>query len=318
MRPADRRLRAAAAAALAAALLAACGDRGGARPSASAADSVAPLESPLSLVDDAGRTVTLPHPARRIVALVPSVTETVVALGAADRLVGRTDFDQGPAVDRLPSIGGGLDPSVETLVSLHPDLVLGWETSGRPELRDRLTALGIPVFAIKTEDTTDVFRAIRNVGRLTARVRAADSLAASLRADLEAVRASVAGAARPTVFYMAWNDPPLTAGPKTFVSQVIEVAGGRNVFADQAALWPTVSIEEIVRRQPDYVVVPRGEQGQERVEAMKRAAGWRELRALQQGRGVMVPAEVVNQPGPRLGEAARAMRDAIHPELRRP
>ena len=318
MRPADRRLRAAAAAALAI-LLAACGgDDGRARPSASAADSVAPLEGPVSLVDDAGRTVTLPHPARRIVALVPSVTETVVALGAADRLVGRTDFDKGPAVDRLPSIGGGLDPSVETLVSLHPDLVLGWETSGRPELRDRLTALGIPVFSIKTEDTTDVFRALRNVGRLTGRGRAADSLAAALRGELEAVRASVAGAPRPTVFYMAWNDPPLTAGPKTFVSQVIEVAGGRNVFADQAALWPTVSIEEIVRRQPDFVVVPRGEQGQERVEAMKRAAGWRELRALQQGRGVMVPAEVVNQPGPRLGEAARAMRDAIHPELRRP
>jgi iron complex transport system substrate-binding protein len=301
-----------------AALLAACGGRDGGARSAAEADSVVALESPVSLVDDAGRTVTLPRPARRIVALVPSVTETVVALGAADRLVGRTDFDHGPAVDRLPSIGGGLDPSVEKLVSLRPDLVLGWETDGRPELRNRLTALGIPVFSIKTEDTTDVFRAMRNLGRLTGRARAADSLAASLRAELAAVRASVAGAPRPTVFYMAWNDPPLTAGPKTFVSQVIEVAGGRNVFADQGALWPTVSIEEIVRRQPDYVVVPRGEQGAERVEAMKGAPGWRELRALREGRGVMVPAEVVNQPGPRLGEAARAMRDAIHPELRRP
>ncbi len=313
MRSAARRLRRPAAAALAAALLAACGDRGGApAPPASAADSA------ISLVDDAGRTVTLPRPARRIVALVPSVTGTVVALGAADRLVARTDFDRGPALDRLPSIGGGLDPSVETLVSLRPDLVLGWETTGRPELRDRLTALGIPVFSIKTEDTTDVFRAIRNVGRLTGRVRSADSLAASLRAELEAVRASVAGAARPTVFYMAWNDPPLTAGPRTFVSQVIEVAGGRNVFADATALWPTVSIEEIVRRQPEFVVAPAGEEGSASVKGLERAAGWRELRALREGRGVTVPAEVVNQPGPRLGEAARAMRDAIHPELRRP
>jgi len=312
MRSAARRLRLAATLA-AAALAAGCGDRSGARPPAPPA-----ADSAVSLVDDAGRTVSLPHPARRIVALVPSVTETVVALGAADRLVGRTDFDKGPAVDRLPSIGGGLDPSVETLVSLRPDLVLGWETSGRPELRDRLTALGIPVFSIKTEDTTDVFRAVRNLGRLTGRARAADSLAASLRGELEAVRASVAGAARPTVFYMAWNDPPLTAGPKTFISQVIEVAGGRNVFADQAALWPTVSIEEIVRRQPEFVVVPTGERGSAKVEGLKRAAGWRELRALREGRGVMVPSDVVNQPGPRLGEAARAMRDAIHPELRRP
>lgn len=296
------------------ALLAACdGDRGdGARAAA------APADSSVTLVDDAGRTITLPRPARRIIALVPSITGTVVAIGAADQLAGRTDFDRGPAVDSLPSIGGGLDPSVETLVSLRPDLVLGWETSGRPELRDRLTALGIPVFAIKTEDTTDVFRAIRNVGRLTGRTRAADSLATSLRRELEEVRASVAGAARPSVFYMAWNDPPLTAGPKTFVSQVIEIAGGRNVFADATALWPTVSIEEIVRRQPDFVVVPVGEEGNGKVDELKRSAGWRELRALQQGRGVRVPSDVVNQPGPNLAEAARAMRDAIHPELRRP
>lgn len=311
MRSATWRLSAALAAT---ALLAACdGDRGdGARAAA------APADSSVTLVDDAGRTITLPRPARRIIALVPSITGTVVAIGAADQLAGRTDFDHGPAVDPLPSIGGGLDPSVETLVSLRPDLVLGWETSGRPELRDRLTALGIPVFAIKTEDTTDVFRAIRNVGRLTGRTRAADSLATSLRRELEEVRASVAGAARPSVFYMAWNDPPLTAGPKTFVSQVIEIAGGRNVFADATALWPTVSIEEIVCRQPDFVVVPIGEEGNGKVDELKRSAGWRELRALQQGRGVRVPSDVVNQPGPNLAEAARAMRDAIHPELRRP
>lgn len=302
---------------LAATLLAACGDRGaaGARTSAPPASAT---DSAVTLVDDAGRTLTLPHPARRIVALVPSVTGTVVALGAADLLVARTDFDKDPAVARLPSIGGGLNPSVETLVSLRPDLVLGWETSGRPELRDRLTAMGIPVFAIKTEDTTDVFRAIRNVGRLTGRAHAADSLSASLRGELDAVRASVAGASRPTVFYMAWNDPPLTAGPKTFISQVIEVAGGRNVFADATALWPTVSIEEIVRRQPDFLLLPAGEQGAAKAEGLKRAAGWRELRALREGRGVTVPGDAVNQPGPRLGEAARAVRDAIHPELRRP
>lgn len=317
MRPIAARLRLAIPALAAA--LAACGgsgDAGARRPAASTADSVSPVERPVSVVDDAGRTVTLPRPARRIIALVPAVTETVIALGAGDRLVGRTDYDRGPAVERLPSVGGGLDPSIETLVSLHPDLVLGWETSGRTELRDRLSALGIPVFAIKTEDTTDVFRSIRNLGRLTAREHAADSAAAAIRRGLDEVRASVAGAARPTVFFMVWNDPPMTAGPKTFVSQVIEVAGGRNVFADQAALWPNVALEEIVRRQPGFVVVPVGEQGAVRLEALKTAVGWRELRALREGRGVSVPAQVVNQPGPHLAEAARAMRDAIHPELR--
>lgn len=298
-------------AALAAALLAGCGGRAdaGARPSA-------PADSAVSLTDDAGRALRLVHPARRIVALVPAITETVLAIGAGDRLVGRTDYDKGPAVERLPSVGGGLDPSIEKIVSLHPDVVIGWETSGRAELHDRLAALGIPMFSVKIEDTTDVFRSLRSLSRLTGRERAGDSVAAAIRRDLDAVRASVASSPRPSVFFMVWNDPPMTAGAKTFVSQVIEVAGGRNAFADQAALWPNVSIEEIVRRQPDYVLVPVGEQGMARVEALKTAAGWRELRALQSGRGVTVPSQVVNQPGPHLAEAARAIRDAIHPELR--
>lgn len=298
--------------ALAAALLAACGgDAGERRPSSTPA-----ADSSVRVVDDAGRTVTLARPARRIVALVPAVTETVIALGGAERLVGRTDFDKGAVVERLPSVGGGLDPSIEKLVALRPDLVLGWETSGRAELRDRLTALGIPVFSVKLEDTTDVFRSARNLGRLMAVERTADSLAASIRGELNAVRASVAGAERPSVFFVVWNDPPMTAGPRTFVSHVIEVAGGRNVFADQQALWPNVSLEEMVRRQPDFVVVPIGEGGTMRIEALKTAVGWRELRAVREGRIVPVPAQVVNQPGPHLARAARAMRDAIHPELR--
>jgi iron complex transport system substrate-binding protein len=205
---------------------------------------------------------------------------------------------------------------VETLVSLRPDLVLGWETNGRPELRQRLTALGIPVFSIKTEDTTDVFRALRNLGRLTGRTRAADSVAVSLRAQVDGVRASVAGLPRPSVLFIVWPDPPMTAGPKTFVSQVIELAGGRNVFADQSALWPSVSLEELVRRDPDIVVIPQGEQGGGKVEELRRAPGWRELRALREGHAVLVPSDLVNRPGPGLGAAARAMRDALHPEAR--
>jgi iron complex transport system substrate-binding protein len=297
--------RALAAAALLA--LAACGaEEGGARTSAGAA---------VRATDDAGRAVTLPRPATRIIALMPSATETVVALGARGRLVGRTDFDTGLGVDSLPSVGGGLDPSVERIVSLRPDLVIGWETEGPGALRQRLEALGIPVFTMKTEDTTDVFRAIRNLGVLTGLGSAADSLSASIRGELDAVRRSVAGRPRPTVFYLAWHDPPTTAGSRTFVAQVIEAAGGRSAFPEPAALWPTVSLEELVRRQPQVIVVPDAEHGAARVAELRGAPGWRELRAMKEGRAVLVPADVVNRPGPRIGEAARRLRDALHPEL---
>jgi iron complex transport system substrate-binding protein len=296
---------------VAAALLAlsACGE------SAPRGESGAGADGAVSVVDDAGRTVTLPRPARRIVTLIPSATETLVELGAKGAIVGRTDYDLGLGVDSLPSVGGGLDPSLETVVSLRPDLVIGWETTGPAQLRDRLTTLGIPVFSIKTEDTTDVFRAIRNLGALTGRAPRADSLAARVRGELEAVRRSVQGRPRPRVFYLVWNDPPTTAGPKTFITQVIQVAGGESVFPEATALWPAVSLEELVRRQPDHVIVPVGEAGTTKLEELRRTPGWRDLRGIQGERALVVPSLLMNRPGPSIGAAARRMRDALHPEL---
>ncbi len=293
--------------------LAACGGDGAAR-----ADD-APADSAVSLVDDAGRTVQLPRPARRIVSLIPSATETLVALGATDRLVGRTDFDHGPAVDGLPSVGGGMDPSMEALLALRPDLVLGWETRGDQPVGRRLAELGIPAFMVSVEDTTDVFRTVANLGRLTGRDDAADSLAAALRLQLTEVRASVAARPQPTVFFLVWNDPPMTAGPGTFISQLVGVAGGRNVFADAGSDWPNVSLEAIVRRDPDFLVLPQGEKGGAHdVVRLRGEPGWREMRAMREGRTILVPANLMNRPGPRMGEAARRLRDALHSEAARP
>lgn len=260
----------------------------------------------ITLTDDAGNTVSLPRPARRVVALFPSANETLVALGARDLLVGRTDFDR--ALEPLPSVGGGLDPNLERLASLRPDLVIGWETN-RPQLRERLRELGIPVFSIQADDTTDVFRAIRNLGRLTGRTPSADSLAARLRGEIEAVRASVAGLPRPSVFFVVWHDPPMTAGPRTFIAQLIGAAGGTILFPEATQPWPNVSMEEVVKRQPDLVILPVGESGSPRIDP--RAPGWRELKAMRAP--VLVPADLVNHPGPRIGETARLLRDALHP-----
>ncbi len=293
-------------------LLAACDAGGG---DASARPDSTPADGAVVLVDDAGREVRLPRPARRVVSLIPSATEVLVALGAGDRLVGRTDFDHGPAVDSLPSVGGGMTPSIEAVLALRPDLVLGWETRGDQSTRRRLEELGIPMFAVEADDTTDVFRTVGNLGRLVGRAPAADSLAAGLRRELAEVAVSVAGRPRPTVFFLVWNDPPMTAGSRTFISQVLGVAGGRNAFADVEGEWPNVALEEIVRRQPDFLVLPQGEKGGAHdVEQLRASPGWRELRAMREGRVVTIDAEMMNRPGPRLGEAARALRDALHPD----
>ncbi|HET6343085.1 MAG TPA: helical backbone metal receptor, partial [Gemmatimonadota bacterium] len=122
--------------------------------------------APIELTDDAGRAVRLEAPASRVVSLVPSVTETVVALGEAERLIARTDYDRGPAVDGLPSLGGGLDPSPEALIALGPDLVVGWSSARDGRLRALLETAGIPFYGAAVEDTADVFRTFERVGRL--------------------------------------------------------------------------------------------------------------------------------------------------------
>lgn len=308
--------------AAATAVLAACG--GGdasARPPADAASASAPSavsadSTAVQATDDAGQVVRLERPAARIVSLIPSATDLLVAMGARGQLAGRTDFDTDPALASLPSVGGGLDPSLEALAALRPDLVISFETQGHAGLRARLRDLGIPVYGLAAQDTADVFRALANLGALAGRRAQADSVAASVRGELEDVRRSVAGRPAPSVVYVAWVEPPMIAGPSTFLSELVRVAGGRPVFDDTKQEWPQVSVEEIVSRKPQVIVIPAGAGAEFSAAALRAAPGWRELAAQPGTRVAEVPVAVVNRPGPRLGEAARALRDALHPELR--
>lgn len=315
---------------LTAGLTAACADRrpaadaphaaaSGAAPGAArnAAPAVGGRDTAVTLADAGGRQVRLAGPAQRVISLIPSATETLIALGATDRVAGRTRYDVAPEVARVPSVGGGLDPSVEAIVALHPDLVLAWENDKRREVPNKLAALGVPVFTLRTEDTTDVFRNIADLGRLTGRDSAARALAAGLRGDLAEVARSVAGLPRPRVFYVVFNDPPMTAGPGTFITQLVGVAGGQTIFPDVRQPWPTVAMEEIVRRAPDLVVVPQGDQTNA-LEQLRARPGWRDVPAVRAGHVVAVPANLLNRPGPHLGEAARTLRAAFHPTLAAP
>jgi iron complex transport system substrate-binding protein len=299
-----RALRAAALAALLA--LSACGD-GDPRAEASASP-------PIAVVDDAGDTLRLAAPARRIVSLAPSATETLVAIGARGQLVGRSDYDTELGVDSVPSVGGALDPSLERLIALRPDLVIGWHSAGANATRDRLREMGIPFLAVRTTDTADVFRAIGVMGRLTGRDAAADSVAAAVRAQLAAVRASVAGLPPRTAFFIVGDEPLMTAGPGTFTVELIELAGGRTAFPDATGQPQYVSMEELVRRQPEVVLLPVYDgDGAARVAELSKRVGWRELNAFRAGTVRALPGTQVNRMGPGIGETARLFRDALHP-----
>jgi len=285
-------------------LLAACTGRTD-RPAAAAA---------ITLTDDAGHTVLLAAPAQRVISLVPSVTETIIALDAGDRIVGRTEYDRDSSLAAVPLIGRGLSPSIEAMIALHPDLVVVWASDKRGDLRGQLEKAKIPVLALEVQDTTDAFRVVGLMGRALGREAAGGMLLDSLRASLKATASIARQRSRRRVFYVVYNDPPMTAGPGTFIDQLLNIAGADNVFSDAASKWPTVSLEEVVKRDPDIVVLPVGEMSAQVGVRLRNTAGWRDLRAVKNGCLALVDADLVNRPGTNVAIAARRLEVLLHDE----
>ena len=270
----------------------------------------------LMLVDGDGDTVRLAAPARRVICLVPSATDLTVAMDLQSRLVGRTRYDKAPVLAPVASVGGTIDPDLERVFSLHPDLVLAWQGTKGTAQRLSISAHGIPVYAVALRDSAALFKTVHDLGTMLDGDSAAAQLAASLRNQLDSVRVSVSGLPRRTVLFAIWGDPPMTIGPHTFIAELIRIAGGQNVFDDAAMDWPKVTVEEIVHRAPDVVILSVGEDSTRGSEALRRAPGWRTLPAVRTGHVAEVPADLTNRPGPLFGVAARAFRDAIHPEAK--
>ncbi|MFP3948715.1 MAG: ABC transporter substrate-binding protein [Longimicrobiales bacterium] len=222
--------------------------------SAGEEDASEPAAVTIRIQDDAGREVLLPDPPERIVSLVPSATETLLALGAGDRLVARTDHDTLPRLRSLPSVGGGLHPNLERLVALDPDLVVRFAGPSDRSTPTRLTELGIPHLAVRPDGIEDVRRIVGMMGE----VAGAPDRAASLAAEMDSTLSRVAGrvASRPLrqVAFVVGGSPPWVAGPGTFVDELIRLAGGRNAFSDLGELYGPVSREAFVAREIDVVV----------------------------------------------------------------
>ena len=265
----------------------------------------------LVVTDGAGRTVALDAPARRIVSMMPSVTEWVIALGAVDRLAARTDYDDHPAVVELPSVGGGLTPSVEWLAAREPDLVVAWPDAPSRHLVARLEALGIPVYAAPSETIDQGLSTARDLGTLTGRDSAAAAAIAEVEAGLDSTATAVAGRDRPSVLFLIGLDPLMAAGPGTFVDQLLERSGGRNVLSDLDILWPQLSLEEVVRRAPEIIIVAAAG-GPEPGATLRGRPGWRDVPAVADGRVHAVDPNLVNRPGPRMDEAAATLARLIH------
>jgi iron complex transport system substrate-binding protein len=291
------------AALLALSAAAACGQR-------DAAD--APATDLIAVVDDAGRDVILERPARRVISMIPAQTEIVGVLAGRDVLVARTRWDTDPALSHLPSVGNALTPSVEWLAARRPDLIIVWPDGQARDVVQRLGDIGIPVYASRVETVGEVRGMIRRLGVLLGAAERADSLIIAIDAELEAVRAAAAGRPVPSVLYLLSTEPPMAAGPDTFVDDLITLAGGSNSFHDARQLWPQISLEEIVRRQPEVIIRPSARAVTDPLAGIAGRPGWRDLEAVRNGRVHGVDPDLFNRAGATVGEAARQMLRLIH------
>ncbi len=261
------------------------------------------------VVDDRGRAITLDRPAQRVVSLIPATTELLFAIGAGDRLVGRTRWgDFPPEAREVPSIGDGLDPNVEVLAARRPDLVVVYASHANAAMLDRLDGLGIPTVSLSVDAIESVSAAARTLGRLTGVAPRADSMAAAFDARLDSLRSAVEHAEpRPRVLILSWDNPPIVIGTGSFLSQLVELAGARNAFDDIAQPSAQVTMESIVEHRPDIVLVV----GQETSTHFSERREWQAVEAVRQGRLVRVEGSEFSWPSFRAVDAVGRLKRAL-------
>lgn len=265
---------------------------------------------PVTIEDDLGNTITLEKKPLRIVSMAPSNTEILFALGAGDRVVGVDDYSNfPPEANKVEKIGGFSTPSIEKIVSLRPDLVLG--TDAHEKFLPQLARVGLPALLLSPRTVDGVLKSVRKVGRAIGAAEQAEQLADDMSRRLEGVEArysSSGGGALPKVYYEVYSDPMMSVGPKTLIHQVIVAAGGRNIFDDADKDYPIVSSEAVLDRNPDVIVFPKFHgTGCLTVEELRARPGWTKVAAVRDGRVYPIDADLISRPGPRIVEAVETL-----------
>lgn len=265
-----------------------------------------PSAHAIDIVDDRGVWVTIAQPPSRIVSILPSLTEMVCQLGRCARLVGVDRYSNFPdSVRGLPRVGGGLDPSVESIVALRPDLVLLATSSPAAA---RLEALGLVVLAFEPKRYADVHRALEQLARLLD-VPGAQQLWRDIEAGVDAAARSLPASVRGKRVYFEVNGAPYAAGAASFIGETLQRLGMRNIVPAELGPFPKLNLEFVVRADPDLIMV-----GDASFAGMAQRPGWSTMRAIATGRVcVFDPAQsdLVVRAGPRIAEAARVMTQCL-------
>ncbi len=241
----------------------------------------------------------------------PATTDLLFAVHAGPSIVGRSKWDLYPdSAALVPSLGDALRPNVEAVLGARPDLVILYASADNRPAYDRLREAGVAVLALRIDRIEHFDRVARLLGRLTGNSDAGADVADSVQRTIARVRDATKGLNRPRVFWRIWDAPLITIGRGSFLSQLVDIAGARNVYEDIEAPSQQVTFEDVVRRDPEFVLV-----GPEGGEVVTRDPAWRAIRAVREGRVRIVDTTLVGRPSVRLGEAAVHLAQLLHPGI---
>ncbi len=267
---------------------------------------VSSAQAAMSVTDDVGRIVTLAQPAQRIISLAPSVTEILFAVGAGAQLVGAVDYsDYPPEAKKIQRVGAhnALDP--EALLALKPDLIVGWASGNSSQLLETLQRVNVPLYLTESKRLNQIIGNLEDLGLLSGHAEQGRSEANNLRTSLAELTRKYASRPPVSVYYQIWDRPLMTINGEQVISEVIELCGGRNIFADLAGLAPQVDIEGVIVRNPDAIVASSSAtQAQRWRESWQR---WPMLQAVKADNIFGVNPDLLHRSGPRISAGARQL-----------
>jgi iron complex transport system substrate-binding protein len=270
--------------------------------------------TPRTFVDDAGRKLYLAKAPTRIVSLAPSITEMLFALGLDEQIVGVTEFCDFPAAAKSKTKVGYSNPNVETLVSLRPDLVLAPQEFLRADLRAKLEQLKIPTFILEAKTLEDIPLQLQTLGRILERSTEANGVALAIRQRTAEIQRKAELLSPKRVLYVLNSQPLITVGPGSFIHQMIGLVGGINIASQAGASYPRLSMETVLKEDPEVLVFPVGEVESVPRHEQQQWQRWTSLSAVKHHRLHEVSSNLLNRPGPRIVEGLEQLAKAIHPE----
>jgi len=263
--------------------------------------------------DALGRRLEIIHPPRRIISLAPNLTEIIFAMGAGDRLAGVTSYcDYPPAARDKEKVGDTIQPNIERIIALKPDLVLVSTSSQLEHLTTRLDQLSIPVYVTNPRTVQDVIASIRRIGEVLGSQEAAGALAGEMQTRIESIQKQVESSRRVRVLYALQTGPLIVPGRNTFINDLLKLAGADSISSSETADYPQFSLESVIARAPEAIIVQdtHGAGGPSDAELKRLFAV---TPAIRNNRIIRVNPDLITRPGPRIVEGLEMLANALHP-----